>query len=326
MSVHFVISLDTFNTYLKIIRRKKIRTDYKVLYSSTITFNAQSRASRKSFEELFFSFSLFATSSMISFEAQSRAKTKSSREINFSLSEIDRILYFSLLIWNSFEHELLAFHLLIWSSFEHELLASRLIWFQHFCLITSKWLDFCIFDWSHRNDLKNHYSRDFRIWQTRVDETMKISRRIQIFLFIFRYSIEIRWFVKIKILFDFVEIVTSLLEENESWSEDFVNLLHYRSHLSLEVDYRMSMILHRLMNREFYCFVRDVNLRTNKSSRIEMMQNRCSQECASSTLKDLKVSRIEKSFEHLLYSLREVLLILQHEIMRSNLLKSFANL
>ena len=80
------------------------------------------------------------------------------------------------------------------------------------------------------------------------------------------------------------------------------------------------------MNREFYCFVRDVILRTNKSNRIEMMQNKCSQECASSTLKDLKVSRIEKSLEHLLYSLREVLLIFQHEIKRSNLLKSLANL
>ena len=45
--------------------------------------------------------------------------------------------------------------LLTWSSSEHELLASR--------------LDFCIPAWPHRNDLEDHYSRDLRIWQTRVD-------------------------------------------------------------------------------------------------------------------------------------------------------------
>ena len=61
--------------------------------------------------------------------------------------------FISLLIWNSFEHELFVFRSLIWSSFEHELFVSRLIWFQHFCLITSKWFDFCIFVWSYRNDL-----------------------------------------------------------------------------------------------------------------------------------------------------------------------------
>ena len=56
------------------------------------------------------------------------------------------------------------------------------------------------------------------------------------------------------------------------------------------------------------------------------MLSKAFQEYASSTLKDLKISKIEKSLEHLLYSLREILLIFQHEIKRSNLLKFLANL
>ena len=39
---------------------------------------------------------------------------------------------------------------LIWNLFEHEIFACR--------------LNYRIFIWSHRNDLKNHYNRDFRIW------------------------------------------------------------------------------------------------------------------------------------------------------------------
>ena len=63
----------------------RIRALSILLYSSMITFDAHSKSSRKSFEELFSSF---------------------------------------FLTWSSFEHELFAFRSLTWSSFEHELFAS----------------------------------------------------------------------------------------------------------------------------------------------------------------------------------------------------------
>ena len=61
-------------------------------------------------------------------------------------------------------------------------------------------------------------------------------------------------------------------------------------------------------------------------SRIELLQGRCFQERSSRALEGLKVSRIEKPLEHLLYSLRGVLLILQHEVKGSDLLKPLADL
>ena len=84
-----------------------------------------------------------------------------------------RIICFN---WKFFVKRNLSLLSLTWNSFAHEIFASRLIWFQHFCLITLKWFDFYIFAWSHRNDLKNHYNRDFRIWQTRVDRDVCRNR------------------------------------------------------------------------------------------------------------------------------------------------------
>ena len=90
------------------------------------------------------------------------SRTRSSRETSFSLSGVDRILYFSWLEAHP-NTEYLLFVLLTWSSFEHGVLASR--------------FDFCISAWSHRNDLKNHYDRDLRIWQARIDRDVCRDRR-----------------------------------------------------------------------------------------------------------------------------------------------------
>ena len=119
-----------------------------------------------------------------------------------------------LLIWSSFEHELLASRSLTWNSFEHELFASRSTWLQHFCLITSKWFDFCISAWSHRNDLKNHYSRDLRIWQIRIDRDVCRDRLTHLSLsdLLIKSS-------------ELVEISMIL------WSESLVNLFLYKDHL-----------------------------------------------------------------------------------------------
>ena len=57
---------------------------------------------------------LFFFSSTITFDAQSKIKTKSFREINFSLLKIDRILYLFIVIWNLFEQKIFAFLFLFW--------------------------------------------------------------------------------------------------------------------------------------------------------------------------------------------------------------------
>ena len=134
----------------------RIRALSVLLYSSAITFDAQSRAAKKSLEKLFFSFAL--TRSLE--ELVSRCQ-KSFEESIISL-------------WKSFEKYIIF--LLIWSSLEHEILASMIknfsknLWL-HYDLTSALLLE------SHRNDLKKHYSHDLRIWQTRIDRNVCKDRR-----------------------------------------------------------------------------------------------------------------------------------------------------
>ena len=106
----------------------RIRALSILLYSSTITSDAQSRASRRLFEELFSSLSLSATSSMISSEAQSRAETKSFREINFSLSKVDRILY------SFFDLKLIRTRITCFSFIDLKLIRTRITCFSFIVL------------------------------------------------------------------------------------------------------------------------------------------------------------------------------------------------
>ena len=58
--------------------------------------------------------------------------------------------------------------LLTWNSFEHEIFVSCSLKFSE-RFITFLRHDFCIIVWVTSTDLKNYYSRDFRIWQIRID-------------------------------------------------------------------------------------------------------------------------------------------------------------
>ena len=73
--------------------------------------------------------------------------------------------------------------LLTWSSPEHGLLASR--------------LGFCIPAWPYRNDLEDHYSRDLRIWQTRVDRVVCRDRR--------KYKDDCSWSLSLSGLQDYLD-------------------------------------------------------------------------------------------------------------------------
>ena len=134
----------------------RIRALSILLYSSTITSDAQSKATKKSFEELFFSLAL----------------TRSFEEL---ISRCQKLFEkFIISFWKSFEKYIIF--LLIWNSFEYEILASMIrnfsknLWFHYD-------LTFALLLESHRNDLKKHYNRDFRIWQIRIDRNVCKNRR-----------------------------------------------------------------------------------------------------------------------------------------------------
>ena len=92
-----------------------------LLYLSTITFDAQSKTKTKSFAKLVFRCQKFEFANFCWFQIHSNTK-------------------YLFIVW--FETHSNTRYLLF-----------VLIWFQHFCSIASKWFDFCIFVWSHRNDL-----------------------------------------------------------------------------------------------------------------------------------------------------------------------------
>ena len=60
-------------------------------------------------------------------------------------------------------------------SFEHEILL--FVWFE-----AHSSTSYLLLVWSHRDDLKNHYRRDFRIWQIRIDRNVCKNRRKHIAL------------------------------------------------------------------------------------------------------------------------------------------------
>ena len=90
------------------------------------------------------------------------------------------------------------------------------------------------------NDLKNHYNRDFRIWQTRIDRIVCKNRLTHLFLNDFQ----------IKFL-ELVEISMLL------WQKSFVNSSHYKNCFSEKFHY---VVLRRRFLHERF-------------SRIELLQN-----------------------------------------------------
>ena len=77
-------------------------------------------------------------------------------------------------LWRLLEEYIIF--LLIWSSLEHEILVSMIKSFSknlwlHYDLTSALLLE------SHQNDLKKYYSRDLRIWQTRIDRDVCKDRR-----------------------------------------------------------------------------------------------------------------------------------------------------
>ena len=171
----------------------RIRALSILLYSSTITFDAQSRAETKSLEhEVFFYWRFFEKRNLQKERDQSNTMSFSLIEVriwNFSLKIIrTRITFFNEIrirrrtcFWIWFDFCIVAWFHRNDLIFAFLLDRIEMIWFLHFCLIASKCFDFCIFAWSHQNDLKNHYSRDLRIWQTRIDRNVCKNRQTYFF-------------------------------------------------------------------------------------------------------------------------------------------------
>ena len=95
---------------------------------------------------------------------------------------------------------------------------------------------------SHRNDLKNHYDRDFRIWQIRIDRNVCKNRR--------KTS---NWRLLLNFLFQkFFSFVVFAEISMILWSEFFVNLLRCFEHrFSRERFNRIELLQNRCFQKHF---------------------------------------------------------------------------
>ena len=128
---------------------------------------------------------------------------------------------------------------------------------------------------SHRNDLKNHYDRDFRIWQTRIDRVVCRDR--------------CTYAVSLSVTPFYIESSVVFAEISMYCDQSFLWICHIAEII--------------LTRNKIYCFVLNVDLHAN-----DLVESNC---CRINALRSALRRHLKAwLFWHLLYSLSEVLFIL----------------